>query len=182
MGFNTSEEYNVKLLRQTDLSNAVTVHKNAMGNIEAKLVSMQQLPWKSAWTLVRPTEVLFVVTDGKPVAFVEKLGRNNVYFYTDPEYRNQHILSDIIRHDFLRYLWPDIVSIWCNHPEHEAVVQRLAKISGLPVRNTPEPSQKDVNASNQNYVELMSNDYVAALRCAMVFPEAIEKWYIKGET
>lgn len=179
MVFNRSEEYNASILQHADLSKAVTVHKNAMGNIEAKLVSLQRLSCE--YNITQPTEILFVVTEGKPVAFVEKFGRNNVYFYTTPEYRNQHILSDIIRHDFLRYLWPDIISIWCDDPEIEATVQRLAQASGLPVRNTPVTWQSDIDAANQNYVELMSNDYVAALRCATVFPEAFERRYIKGE-
>ena len=179
MVFHRSEEDNANILKNADLSTAVTVHKNAMGNIEAKLISLQRLPCE--YNITQPTEILFVATEGKPVAFIEKFGRNNVYFYTAPEYRNQHILSDIIRHDFLRYLWPDIISIWCDDTNTKTIVQRLAQVSGLPVRNTPVPWQTDIDAANQTYVELMSNDYVAALQCATVFPEAFERRYIKRE-
>lgn len=178
MVFNRSEEYNASILKNADLSKAVTVHTSAMGNIEAKLLSPKRLPWED--NPMQPTAILFIITEGKPVAFVEKFGRENVYFYTAPEYRNQHILSDIIRHDFLRYLWADLISIWCDDVTQQAIVQRLACISGLPVRDTPQPSQSDVYDANSNYVKLMSNDYVAALRCATVFPEAFECRYIKG--
>lgn len=173
-----NQEYNEQMLTRTDLSCAVTVHRHATRNIEARLVSMTRPSWDSEWNVSDPTEVLFVMHDNQPVAFVEKLGRNNVYFYTTPAWRNRHVLSDIIRYDFLKYLWPDIISIRCFDTENDEQVRHLAKISGLQVRNTPTPSQKDIQAANARYVELMSSDYVIALRAALAFPEAFQNKYV----
>lgn len=83
-------------------------------------------------------EVIILLYRGKKAGAILRCGTVDVHWTVKEKYQGKHILSDFLRLNVLRTIWPEnteteLVDIWC--PEEYQRKKHLAELAGLRIKN-----------------------------------------------
>ena len=121
-------------LRNVDFSTGCIVR--TVDNLEAILLENHEtVTTNSGCRYVGYYDYLILLKDGVKVGIINKCDFEDIHVYVYEKYRNQHIVSKLIRDGFLKKLWPDINSVTCANKSEYEKIKHLAEIAGFYLRN-----------------------------------------------
>ena len=92
---------------------------------------------------IKNCEFIIIAENEVKQAIIYNMADQDLHWYVLEEWREKHVLSNALRTDVIKQVWPDVKTITCcyeygeNYKDKLNQTKHLAKIAGLKIKKEP---------------------------------------------